>query len=259
MRLGVSTASLYPLETEKALLEVARSGCECTEIFFNATCEMKQEFVDLLDSIRCEYGIYITSVHPTMSMAESYMFFSDYTRRYEEGIEQYKRYAEIAAQLGAKYIIMHGGKPNHVMDGYGYCERFLQVSEAVKESGATLLHENVVHHRAGDIEFLRFMAEQLGDRVGFCLDVKQSIRAGYSPFDALRAVSANIKHIHLSDNQPENDCMLPCKGDFDFSAFLSLAKELGYKGDAVVEVYRNAYGHYEELFESLNVLKKVIL
>ena len=33
MKLGISTASLYPLETEKALTELCKSGVKYTEIF----------------------------------------------------------------------------------------------------------------------------------------------------------------------------------------------------------------------------------
>lgn len=259
MNIGISTASFYPLETEKALEKVASEGVSHTELFFNATCEMKKDFVDLLDRIRKEYKITVTSVHPTMSMAESYVFFSDYKRRYDEGIETYKRYTEIAAQLGAKYLIMHGGKPNNVMDGYGYCERFLSVSEAVKAGGVELLQENVVNHRAGSIEFLKLMAAELQDNVGFCLDVKQSIRGGYSPLDAFNAVSKNIKHLHISDHTANMDCLLPGNGDFDFKTFFREVTEKGFKGDAVIEVYRNAYNDYSEVFSSLGKLKSLIL
>ena len=255
MKLGISTACFYPLETEKALEAVAKSGTKYTEIFFNSTCELSDSFVGELAKIREEYGITVTSVHPTLSLAESFMLFSDYRRRFLEGIEQYKRYAEIAARLNADYIIMHGGKPNKAIDNHQYCERFSQVSRAVKENGATLLQENVVNYRAGSIEMLRFMAEQLGDEVGFCLDVKQSVRGGYSPFDALEAVHKNIKHLHISDHTPEHDCLLPTNGGFDFAEFLGRAEALGYSGAALIEVYRDAYSDYSEIFNSLQKLK----
>ena len=119
MKIGVSTSCLYPLETEKALLSVAEAGVKTTEVFFNANCELQKDFVFELKRIKDEYGMEIVSLHPTMSLAESFMFFSNYQRRYAEGMEFYKRYAEIAGELGAKYIIMHGGKPNRVLDNRG--------------------------------------------------------------------------------------------------------------------------------------------
>ena len=170
MRIGVSTSCLYPLETEKALLDVAKAGIKTTEIFFNANCELEKGFVSELKAITDEYGVKVLSVHPTMSLAESFMLFSAYERRYREAIEQYKRYAEIAAEFGAKYIIMHGGKPNRVLDNSGYFERFAGIAETVRINGATLLQENVVKFRAGNISVLSDMKQYLGDEAAFCLD-----------------------------------------------------------------------------------------
>ena len=91
MKIGVSTASYYPLETEVALEEIGKSGIKTTEIFFNAECELKCSFIDILEDIKDKYGINVTAVHPTMSLAESFMFFSAYERRYRQGLDEYAR------------------------------------------------------------------------------------------------------------------------------------------------------------------------
>lgn len=257
-KIGVSSSCLYPLETEKSLEFLGKSGVKYAEIFFNASCELEDDFVRLLDKIRREYGMEITSIHPTMSLAESFMLFSAYERRYIEGIDNFKRYGEIANTLGAKYVILHGGKPNGVLNDLGYCERFLSVARAVKDNGAQLLQENVVNFRAGNLEMLKTMKEQLGDEVGFCVDVKQSIRAGYSPIDAINTVGGNLKHIHISDNTPDNDCMLPTKGRFDFAALMNAAEENGFNGAAIIEVYRNAYGEYDEIINAYKKIKSIL-
>lgn len=97
MNIGVSTSCFYPLETEASLESLGKAGIKHTEIFFNAMSELKQSFVDILLDIQKEYGISVASVHPTMSLAESFMIFSAYDRRYREAEEQYRRYSEIAA------------------------------------------------------------------------------------------------------------------------------------------------------------------
>lgn len=258
MKIGISTSCLYPMYTEQSFEMLCKNGIQLTEIFFNANCELQPQFIKQLCEIKNEYGITVSSIHPTMSLAESFMLFSNYDRRFYEGLEIYKRYGEIAAELGAKYVIMHGGKPNGTMDNYGYFDRFAAVSEVVKQNGATLLQENVVKFRAGDIEALRNMSDYLGDSVNFCLDVKQSIRGGYSPFDVLHILKDKIKHLHLSDSNENYDCMLPLEGDFNFKHFLDTAKQCGYTGDAVIEVYRNAFGEPQELFASHKKLLKQI-
>ena len=257
MKIGLSTSCLYPLETEKSLLGVAKANIKATEIFFNANCELEKEFVAELKAIKDEYGMEVLAVHPTMSLAESFMLFSNYPRRYSEGISQYERYAEIACELGAEYIVMHGGKPNRALDNNGYFERFSRVAETVKKHGAVLLQENVAKFRAGNLDALKNMKDYLGDSAAFCLDIKQCVRGGYSPFDALKTLGDSVKHIHISDNTDGDDCMLPLAGNFDFPAFFDLCKSIGYKGNAIVEVYSDAYENEAELYASYhNFVKK---
>lgn len=258
MKIGVSTSCLYPMYTEQSFELIAKNGVELTEIFFNANCELQSDFIKQLRDIKQKYGIAVSSVHPTMSLAESFMLFSNYDRRFNEGLEIYKRYGEIAAQLGAKYVIMHGGKHNGTMDNFGYFDRFAIVADAVGQNGATLLQENVVNFRAGDLDALRDMSNYLGDKANFCLDVKQSLRGGYSPYDVLKLLGSKIKHLHLSDSNKDFDCMLPLDGNFDFNNFLTAADSCGYTGDAVIEVYRTAFNQPQELFESHKKLIKNI-
>ncbi|MBR4073540.1 MAG: sugar phosphate isomerase/epimerase [Clostridia bacterium] len=251
MKMGISTASLYPLETECALELLGKSGIKYTEIFFNCVSELKPDFITLLKKIKDEYGMEICSIHPTMSLAESFMLFSAYDRRLSEGLEEFRRYGEIAAELGAKYVILHGGKPNGVLDDRQYCERFMLVNESVRICGGELLQENVAKFRAGSVDFLKMMVANLGEDVGFCLDVKQSIRGGYTPFDVINAVGSNIKHFHISDNNTKKDCLLPGKGSFDFKMLKAEADKIGYNGAFLIEVYRNAYNEYDELIDSI--------
>lgn len=258
MKIGISTSCLYPMYTEESLVEIAKRGVDLTEIFFNAKCELEHAFIKKLCDIKDNYGTKVCSVHPTMSLAESFMMFSNYDRRFFEGLESYKRYANIAAELGAKYIIMHGGKPNGAIDNREYFERFSKIADAVRQNGATLLQENVVNYRAGNLETLKSMSDYLGDEAAFCLDVKQSIRGGYSPREVVEILGDKIKHLHLSDNTKENDCMLPLKGNFDFKSFIALAHKKGFVGDSVIEVYRNAFTDPKELFESHKLLQEKI-
>lgn len=227
MNLGVSTSCFYPLETEVSLENLGKNGIKHTEVFFNAMSELKQSFIDMLIDIKDEYGITVSSIHPTMSLAESFMIFSNYDRRFREAEEQYRRYSEIAAQLGAKYIIMHGGKPNGILSDEEYCERYMSLKETVKENGVTILQENVVRYRAGEIEFLRSMKEILGNEAEFCIDLKQSIRCGYNPYDLINEFADNIKHYHISDHSVSSDCLLPGNGGFNFAEFFMCLSKIG--------------------------------
>ena len=209
----------------------------------------------LLD-IQNEYGITVSSVHPTMSLAESFMIFSNYDRRYREAEDQYRRYSEIAASLGAEYIIMHGGKPNGILTDEEYCERYMRLKEITREHGATILQENVVRHRAGEIEFLRSMRNILGEEAEFCIDLKQSLRCGYDPYDLIEEFSDSIKHYHISDHSLSSDCLLPGDGGFDFKRLFTVLGEKGYDGSLMIEVYRDCYRSYQDIFNSFVKIEK---
>ncbi len=257
MKLGVSTASYYPLETEAALEEVGKSGFEATEIFFNAQSELKESFIDILEDIKDKYGIQISSVHPTMSLAESFMIFSAYERRFYEALDSFGRYSEIAARLGAKYIILHGGKPNGILSDEEYCERYMQLKSAALKNGVTVLQENVAHFRAGDIEFMRSMRDILGIDAEFCIDIKQSIRCGYEPIELVNEFYDNTKHYHISDHSTASDCLLPFSGNFNFEGFFSFLNQKGYNGSLIIEVYRDSYKEYDEIKNSYRKLSDI--
>ncbi len=257
MNIGISTASFYPLETEIALEQIGKSGVTTTEIFFNAESELKPAFIDMLKDIQNEYSLNIPSIHPTMSLAESFMIFSEYERRFHESLYKFARYSEIAAELGAKYIILHGGKPNGLLSDEEYCERYMALNAETQKNGVTVLQENVVCFRAGDIEFLRSMRDILQDDAKFCLDIKQSVRCGYNPFDLIEEFSDNIKHCHISDHSIASDCLLPLNGKFDFKQLFNILKDKGYNGAFIIEVYNNSYKEYEEIFNSYKKLTKI--
>lgn len=251
MKIGMSTSCLYPVLTEVSLEKLGKAGIKNTEIFFNALCELKPTFVKELKRIARSYDMNVLSIHPTFSLAESFIFFSNYERRYTEGLDTYKRYAEIVCELGGKYIVMHGGKPNNAINNDEYFERFGNLSAVLKGMGATLLQENVVNFRAGDLDTLKRMSDYLGENAAFCLDVKQSLRGGYSPFDALKVLGDKVKHLHISDNlMPREDCLLPLEGNFDFAAFFKMAEDTGFSGAAVIEVYSNCFDSEDKLFSS---------
>mgnify|MGYP000432953399 CR=1 FL=1 len=216
MNIGVSTASFYPLETEEALEQLGKAGVKYTEIFFNALSELKPAFIDILEDILDNYGIKVTSVHPTMSLAESFMIFSNYERRYYEAEEQYRRYSEIAARFGAKYIIMHGGKPNGLTTDEEYCERYMRLKDVTRENGVTVLQENVVKQiyrlclaGNGPTKIARMLTEQQIPTPG-TLEYQRtgSIRRYHPGYECKWATNTVV---HLLENREYTGCLVNFK------------------------------------------------
>ena len=255
MQLGISTASFYPMETELALKKIVENKVSCTEIFYNADIEINSIFTDYLLSICKETGIKISAVHPNLSFAEPYYVFERYMRRFDEAREHYRRIFENSAELGAKFVSMHGDRPTGKLPVEEYCERFSVLSQDAKEYGVVLCQENVNGYRSADPEFLADMSNLLGSDANFTLDVKQCIRAGYSVEDIMNVMGNNIRHVHISDHSISSDCLLPKKGGFDFKNLFATLKSKGYDGDFMIEVYENAYADISEIFDSYKTLK----
>ena len=248
MEIGVSTACFYPEETERALRRCGETGVRCTEIFFNAPSELDSAFLRELVQIREAYGIRVAAVHPFTSRIEPYLLFSGYERRYRDGLDFYRRYGEAAAALGAKFVVLHGGRDGDPeMPPERYTERFLELNRLLSREGVGLAQENVNSYIACHPGFLRAMRQYSNDAVRFVLDVKQAVRAGHPPWEILDAMGPCVAHLHLSDHGAAGDCLLPGEGDFAFSKLFGRLLQSGYRGAALVEVYRSAFAQPEEL------------
>ncbi len=257
MAIGVSSACLYPKETEEAFLFLAQNGVKKTEIFFNGLSELKPAFIDELINIKEKYGVEITAIHPYASFSEPFLIFSEYYRRFIEAKKIYSEYFDIAATLGAKVVTLHGDKPTSHLNIEEYCERYKELYLLAKEKGIMLNQENVANFRSRDVEFIKEMSDILEENVSFTLDIKQCIRSGINPIDMVNAMGKKITHIHISDHSYSSDCLLPLRGGFNFKGFFDLMKSQNYKGDYIIEVYNNAYKNPQEIIESYNSLLKI--
>ena len=113
METGISTACLYPMETERALDLLLGLGFRRFEVFLNCESELQRPFLRELKARADEYGAVFTSVHPFTSAMESSLLFGNYPRRTAEAFAFYRRYCEAAAYLGGKYVVIHGQPLGH--------------------------------------------------------------------------------------------------------------------------------------------------
>lgn len=257
MSVGISTACFYPEEIEKALVRCGELGAECVEVFFNAPSELEDGFLSRLKEICAQYRLNVVSVHPFSCGIEPFMLFSTYLRRFEDGRKFYREYARAAAALGARFVVMHGDSASKsVISPQEYTDRFMTINRDMNEYGVTLLQENVNAYKSASPEFITMMREYSGDSVSFVFDVKQSVRAGYTPGEILDAMGDRVAHIHLSDHNDTNDCLLPGGGSFGFAGLFERMENSGYAGEYVVELYRSAFNNTEEFAKSYDNLRQ---
>lgn len=256
MTAGASTSCFYPMFTEKALDNVIEVGFHQAEVFFNTSSELEEPFVKEMKKAADAGGTEILSVHPFSSALENNCIFGEYQRRYDDFVDLYKKHCHAAAILGAKILVIHGShaKLKRPLPEEHYFERFASLIEIGRQEGVAVCQENVNLFRSQSIEFNKRMRDYLGNDYHMVFDVKQSIRAGYEPFDFFNEFKNEIVHVHLSDNRPGDDCMPPGRGNFDFSRMKNILDGAGYKGGYVIEIYSKGYDVKKELALSKDYL-----
>ena len=259
INVGISSACFYPMLTEEAVKLLVDNEIKHTEIFFNSFSELSSGFISGLRRMLIPAGVTVEAIHPFSCIAEPLFLFSSYKRRFEDSLDQYRRYFEAGQLLGCHKFVLHGDRADrHTIDEKEYFERFARLSEVAKVHGVAVLQENVSNFRGRSPEFIKNMSEYLGDNVGFTFDVKQCVRAGVDPFEMFDVMGKKIRHVHLSDNDEGHDCLIPGQGSFDNQRLFEKLKAMDYDGTVLIEVYRHNYKEEKELFEGLEYIKQFV-
>ncbi len=257
MSIGVSSACFYPLQTEKSLEKVALLGAKHSEIFFNSPSELSGDFISLLKKIKDENGMTITALHPMRSFSEGYDLFSPYERRFYDALEFYKKYFVAASELGAKYIVIHGAKNKCEISKEEYAKRYSALSFLARSFGCDVAHENVVHYVCENVEFMRYLADNV-ENFKAVLDIKQARRAGVDPLSFISSLGEHIVHVHLSDYDEKRDCIAPSEnGSFDFYGLFEALRKIGYNGKYMIELYSWGFESDDEISLAIEYLKDI--
>ena len=259
INIGISSACLYPMYTEDAIKVLVDNGVKHTEIFFNSFSELSSGFIGDLRRILIPANVTVEAIHPFSCVAEPLFLFSSYKRRFDDSLDQYRRYFEAAQLLKCHKFVLHGDRAErHSIDEKEYFERFAKLAEVAKAFGVVLLQENVSNFRSRDIGFIKRMSDYLGDVANFTFDVKQTIRAGDDPFEMLDAMGNKVRHVHISDHDENRDCLISGQGVFNTAKLFDRLKSIGYDGAVLLEVYRHNFKEEKELFEGLEYIKQFV-
>ncbi len=259
MRLGISTACLYPMEPEKALPVLAEMDFRLFEIFLNTFSELNSEYLAGLKKTVDEKGAAVKSIHPFTSGFESFLLFSDYERRFQDGLELYKQYFQAANILGAEILVLHGQrKDQNRITEQEYFEHYAKLYALGKTFGITVAQENINLFRSNEPDFIQRMRRYLKKDCAFVLDVKQAVRGGKDPFDVCDAMGKSLVHVHLNDNNNEHDCLLPGCGTMNFEPLIEKLRGFEFQGDLMIEVYRDSFRDLNEIKAAKQVAEKLL-
>lgn len=258
MKAGVSTACLYPELIEDALCDILEHNITNTELFVNTHSEIIPEFTEKLAGILTSYSAVCSAYHPFTCPIEPMMLFSGYERRVKDMLEYHKFYFDAMNRLGTDIFILHGNLDVIAVPEDFYFDIFSRLSETAEKFGITVAQENVARCQSHSLHFMQSMLSALGEKAKFVLDIKQAVRSDEDPFEIARTLGNSIIHIHMSDHDEKNDCLLPGKGNFNIEKFLRLMAEKGFDGTVMTELYRSNFISTEELAEGFRYLDSII-
>lgn len=272
MNVGISTASyFFRLPVEDTLLDIGEHGVRLVEVFLNSFSEYEEPFSKLLFERVQQADLSVYSIHPMSTQFEPQLF-SPHPRQREDAFQIFKRVLKTGRRLGAKVYVMHGaaylsGANKNLKMARNYDVSRLaailgELSDLAAEYGIALTLENVSWCAFSRPEIGAALADALGDRLHYTLDVKQALRAGEDPLRFVEALGSRIVNLHLCDAKTAPDgtvtLAMPGKGDFDFAALNQKMKEAGCTGPAFMEVYNDMYSDIAELYESYAIMQRVL-
>lgn len=255
-----STASLFPMEVEKAVHAAVEIGYKHLELFINSEYEFSDEFIFKIRNYLDPRDVVIDSIHPYLSGTEPYLLFSEYEFRRKEIIEYYKRCIASASRFGAKYFILHGPglSPRAYRDPNKIdLEVYSELINYGNSCGITVLQENVALFLSSYPEYLYKISKELPS-LSFNLDIKQAYRTGTPLKDFILAMQGRICNVHINDIDDSGHCRLPGEGRIDYNSLLPMLTETGYNGALVTEVYRGDFDSLSRLPVSKEFLESKI-
>ncbi|MFY9175799.1 MAG: sugar phosphate isomerase/epimerase [Caldicoprobacterales bacterium] len=264
MEVGISTASFYPdALIEESIPLIKELGAKKIEVFLGSFSEYQEDFCRKLKDIIDQHELTVYSVH-TLSTQFEPQFFSLTERQRKDSQNLFEKVFTCARILGAEVYVFHGppvrinAKPNINFPRIGpLCD---ELADFAGEHGIKFSWENVSWCWFAYPEFAsRLLENTRSENIYFTLDIKQAMQAGYSAIDFVKTMGKRLVNIHAIDFYEDGRLTLPGRGIFDFNSLSRELRAIDYKGPIFLEVYRNNYGHYRELRESLDFLEGIFI
>ncbi len=258
MQTGISTASLFGRKvTEDALEFLSKSNVPVAEIFLESYCEYSADFGRLLKERQGDISVH--SMHVLTTQFEPQLY-SVNERAQNDSFALLDGAMSAGEQVNAKYYTFHGGarfkKTPIILDMDRVGKITQRIIDCIKPHGITLAYENVhwgYYNYAGFFTELRKRTQGLKAT----LDIKQARQSGVFYGDYIDDMSSDIVTVHLSDVEANGKMCLPGKGVTDFNDIFARLRDVGFDGALILEVYKNDFETYEQLFESVDYVKNL--
>ncbi|MDO3332287.1 sugar phosphate isomerase/epimerase family protein [Mycobacteroides abscessus] len=250
IKVGLSTASVYPLKTEAAFEYAARLGYDGVELMVWA--EAVSQDVNAVAKLSRKYGMPVLSVHAPCLLVSQRVWGAN-------PIPKLERSVRAAEKLGAQTVVVHPPFRWQRRYAEGFAE---QVAALEDSSDVHVAVENMFPLRAdrlfgaGQMSVERM--KRRGGRPGigvsafspsfdptdanhahYTLDLSHTATAGTDALDMMRRMGSGLTHLHLTDGTGASvdEHLVPGKGT---QPVAQVCRELAagdFTGQVVLEVH----------------------
>jgi len=230
-----STAALFPLETEEALVLIKQAGFAYAEM-------MPQAYSDVTEKSTLKFektGMPVASVHFPLVMFG--FLYTPHRTMMQDGRDFSRALIKMGSRLGAKILVTHPHKPD--VPGYRdileepILENLRWLAGQCQNAGIVMAMENSAKTCA-TVEQLTGYIDILGhENIKPMVDIDHVHEAGGDPVDFLRRVCPC--HLHLSDFKQEITHLPLGEGEADWPGIRGALE--GYSGFYTVEPSKKYY------------------
>ncbi|MGV0850504.1 sugar phosphate isomerase/epimerase family protein [Mycolicibacterium phlei] len=249
IKVGLSTASVYPLRAEAAFEYAARLGYDGVELMVWA--ESVSQDIDAVAELSRRYGVPVLSVHAPCLLISQRVWGSD-------PIPKLERSVRAAEQLGAQTVVVHPPFRWQRRYAEGFSE---QVAELEAASDVMIAVENMFPFRAdrffgagqNSIERMRKRGGRPGPgfsafapsydpldggHAHYTLDLSHTATAGSDAVDMARRMGDGLVHLHLADGTgaPTDEHLVPGRGTQPTVEVCEMLAASDFSGHVVLEV-----------------------
>ncbi len=260
INIGMSSACFYPeVETENCIPLMKKYGFDTGEIFLNTPSEYEYDFLQKINERKLENDFKINSVHAFCAIFEPFLF-DRYERRRKDMFYYFRAVCRACKQLDAEFYTFHGMRnlEYESLDKNFIIEIYNQLTYIAAEEGIKLAQENVSWCMSSNLNFLSMIKESCQYPLYYTFDIKQAYKSNIEPVEYIKLMGKDLVNFHVNDRNEENVCLLPGKGKVDYLAISKALNSVGYKGNAIIEVYRENFNSLEEVTNSKKLLAGIL-
>ncbi|MCZ4522156.1 sugar phosphate isomerase/epimerase [Rhodococcus ruber] len=245
---GLSTASVYPQNTEAAFRYAAELGYDGVELMVWA--ESVSQDVDAVAALSREYSMPVQAIHAPCLLISQRVWGSD-------PIAKLARSVEVAEKLGSATVVVHPPFRWQRKYSEGFAD---QVAELESNSHVVVAVENMFPMRADRFFGRKEKSAQRLERRGgpgaalsafspsydptdvghghYTLDLSHTATAGSDAIEMLDRMGEGIAHLHLADGRGASvdEHLIPGHGSQPCVEVCTELVRRGFEGQAVIEI-----------------------